>query len=376
MSSSTIDRAQVLAYRVAAQGLHRGAASVAELDVLDLGVQEAMGHPAAYAYAARLPDGADLAPPVGPGEDLALAWTFRGAPHVHRRSDLNAVTAALWPMSEADATGRLNETGPSVAKAGIDALDQFGRATEAMHAVVSSSIAKGAASTAVTERLPDVMRRDCRPCQARHVSDSAMRATSLPAGVELEPGTAPPVLVRRVRARRPKRTDTAALARLASHYLRLLGPAGPAEVAGYLGVRRADLVEHAWPADLVEVDVDGRRCWLPADDVDRLTAPYDPEMVRLLGPFDPYLQARDRDLLVPDKAAQKALWPTLGRPGALLVDGEVAGTWRAKATKTGLTLTVEPFAPLPSTRWREVDAEAQRIGEVRSARDIAVTRAG
>ena len=163
-----------------------------------------MGHPAAYAYAARLPSGAELAPPVGPGCDLALVWTFRGAPHVHCRSDLDAVAAALWPMSEADAIGRLNETGPSVSKAGIAALEQFGLVTEAMHSVVASSVAKGAASTAVTQLLPDVLHRECRPCKARHVSDSAMRATALPAGVELEPGTAPPVLIHRMRARRPR----------------------------------------------------------------------------------------------------------------------------------------------------------------------------
>ena len=105
-----ITREQVMAFRVAAQGLSREAGSVDELAVLDLGVQQAMGHPAALAFAARLPEGADVRPMIGPGEDLALAWTLRGAPHVHRRRDLDALARALVPLSEADATGRLNET--------------------------------------------------------------------------------------------------------------------------------------------------------------------------------------------------------------------------------------------------------------------------
>jgi hypothetical protein len=99
-----------------------------------------------------------------------------------------------------------------------------------------------------------------------------------------------------------------------------------------------------------------------------------PDVVRLLGAFDPYLQARDRDLIVPDKAVQKALWPVLGRPGALFVDGEVAGTWRTKASGTKLTITVEAFGPLPESVWKRVDEEAERIAEVRAAKDVTVAR--
>src|SRR4051794_18163899 len=94
-----VSRAQVLAYRVAVQGLHREANSVGDLAVLDIGVQEAMGQPAGYAFASRLADVANADPPVGPGHRLALAWTLRGAPHVHRRADLDALAGALWPLS-------------------------------------------------------------------------------------------------------------------------------------------------------------------------------------------------------------------------------------------------------------------------------------
>jgi hypothetical protein len=291
---------------------------------------------------------------------------------VHRRTDLDAVAAALVPLSEADAAGRLNETGPSVARAGISALDQYATAVREMRAVVVDPTAKGAASTAVSQRLPAVMLRDCRVCRARHISDSAMRAAALAAGLELQPGTAPPVLQRRRGAKLPKRPDTAALARLAVAYLRLLGPATPAEVADYCAVRRADLQQH-WPDGLAEVSVDGRTAWLPADAVDAVRAAPDPEVVRLLGPFDPWVQARDRDLIVPDRSRHKALWPVLGRPGVVLADGEIVATWRTRSSGTKLSISVEPFAPLGPAVRRAIGEEAERVAGVRGARSVTIS---
>jgi hypothetical protein len=245
-----------------------------------------------------------------------------------------------------------------------------------MREVVTSPTAKGAASTQVTRRLPAGMGRDCRACKAVHVSDSAMRASAPAAGLELEPGTAPPVLVPRRGAKRPSGPDPAAVRRLALGYLTYLGPAGIGEFAGYLEARRAD-VEALWPEDeLVEVSVEGRSAALRSADVDRLRKAPPPELVRLLGPFDPYLQARDRDLIVPDRSVHKLLWPVLGRPGVLLVDGEVAGTWRTKASGTRLTITVTPFAALPDSVWRRVEEEAERVAQVRGSADVTVKRAG
>jgi hypothetical protein len=366
------DREQVLAYRLSAQGLHRTSRSPARLAVLDIGVQDAAGEQARLAFDARL----GATPPAdvyGPGHPLALVWSLRGAPHVHRRAELDGIAGALFPLSEADAAGRLNETGPSVERAGIAALEQFGLAVDAMHSVVTRSSAKGAVSTAVSRKLPEVMLRDCRACRARHLSDSAMRVALLAAGLELQPGTSPPVLLRRPMAGRPDGPDRPALTALLRAYLRLLGPATVGEAAGYVDARRAD-VEPVWPDRLVPVEVDGRVTWLPAEAVPDFENPPEPALVRILGASDPYLQARDRAVLVPDKSRHKVLWPVLGRPMVLLVDGEVSGTVRPKASGKRLTLRVEPFGSLPSARWEAVQAEAERVAAVRGFELAAVQR--
>ena len=356
-------REQVIAYRVAAQQLDRSARTARGLAVLDIGVQDGAGESARLAFDARLPS----TPPVdlfGPGSSLALVWSLRGAPYVHRRRDLPELAAALYPLSEADATQRLGETGPSVDRAGIEALEQFATAAAAMREAVARPTAKGAASTAVTKAIPEPMRRPCRGCRTRHISDPAMRVAALPAGLELLPGTSPPVLQRFASSKLVSKPNRAALTKLARAYLALLGPATPAHVASYLDVRRADL-EAVWPDDLVEVTIGKTTTWLPAECRRRFDAARPPQLVRLLSGFDPYLQARDRELIVPTTSQHKALWPVLGRPGAVFVDGEVAGTWRPKASGTKLTIALDLFARVPAAAREQIDAEAERVAAVR-----------
>jgi hypothetical protein len=153
-------------------------------------------------------------------------------------------------------------------------------------------------------------------------------------------------------------------------YLRLLGPATPSEVAKFLGTTQAEI--RAWPEGLTEVAVDGQRAWLP-DRVEALRSASAPPMVRLLPPSDPYLQARDRDLLVPDRGRQKAVWRALAKPGALLVDGEIAGVWRARlAGRATLEVTVTEFDPPAARRRDAVHDEAGRVAAARGTGGVRV----
>src|SRR3954470_5988927 len=108
-----IDRGTALAYRVQALGLTRprpkdpGAADLLGLGVLDLGVQDTPPGSARLSIATRL--GAELDPF---GDDrVAMAWTTRGSPHLHRFDELPRFADALWPLSDKDAGARLGGGG-------------------------------------------------------------------------------------------------------------------------------------------------------------------------------------------------------------------------------------------------------------------------
>ena len=358
-----VDRQRVLAYRVAAHQLDRPGVRPADLAVLDLGAQDTPYGSARLALAARVPAATGL-----DDDRLELVWSTRGAPHLHRRAGLPALAAALWPLSDADAARRIAGQIRDGAALGLAA---FRATAEAFRAVVTTEMDKGEVSRAVSDRIPAELSYDCRACAARHVSGALFQQAGLAGGVRLV------VSGRSARlaplAHWPGPPEAAAgTAALVLAYLRLHGPATVGDVAGFLGTTATEL-RRVWPTGLAEVRVDGRSAWLPADRLDALRTAEPVPLVRLLPPGDPFLQARDRDLLVPERAHQQQLWRMLGNPGALLVAGEVAGTWRARQAARGrLELTVTPFARLSKRIGRDLDAEAETVRAARGAAEVRV----
>ena len=351
---ATLTRRQVLDLRVHVQQLDRASGDLADTAVLDLGVQDTGPDGGRWALALRGVDVAALR-----GDELATVWTIRGAPHLYRRADLPGVAAATAPFSDADAGKRIFDAAKPLEAAGISNLEGLDVVAATMRSVVTAPMVKGEMSGRLTELLPAPYLRFCRPCDATHVHEMPFRLAALRAGLELEPGTSPPVL-RPVPGLAPVDTVPERLD-VVRGYLRLLGPATPRLVAGYLDAPVRD-VQARWPEDAVEVTVDGERRWLLAEDAARLDDVPSATGVALLGPFDLFLQARDRFLLVDEPARAKALWPALGRPGAVLAEGDVAGTWRPRKVGSSLTVVVELWRPL--TREAVTEA-AERLAAFR-----------
>ena len=356
-----MDRDEALARRIAAQELDRPLAPrpVTDAAVLDLGVQDTGRDAASWALANR------GVPVESPAElhatsELALVWSLRGAPHYYRRADLRGVLDATTAYSDADARKRTLDASRPLTAAGIGMLEGLGVVAATMHEVVDRPTPKGELSAALTARLPEPYLRWCNPCQATHVYEQTFRLAVLAAGLELEPGTSPPVLHRIPGWRRspalgdPERAP--AHLRLVDAYLRLCGPSTPAATATFLDVPPVVVKEH-WPAEV------------PA-----LPEPADTRgLVRLLGPFDLWLQARDRDVVVPDTTRHKTLWPTIGRPGAVLVGTEVVGTWRPKAAGPRLTITVDAWDRVARADRALVEEQAERLAAHRGVTLTQVT---
>ena len=58
-------------------------------------------------------------------------------------------------------------------------------------------------------------------------------------------------------------------------------------------------------------------------------------------------------------ARAQEVWRAVSGPGALLVDGEVAGTWRYRRTERELTVT--PFEGLTAARRKQAEAGARLV---------------
>jgi hypothetical protein len=352
-----IDRRQVTSFRVRAQQLDRARGALAHTAVLDIGVQDTGPDGARWALATRGVDVAALS-----GQDLILLWTVRGAPHLYRRADVGKVAAAVEPFSDADAGKRIYDASKPLKAAGIGNLAALDEVAAHMRAIVRKPRVKGDVSGRLANVMPGPYLRFCRACDATHLYEMPFRLAALRAGLELQLDTSPPVLQRITgftKAAAPgDRFD------LIRAYLRLLGPATPKHVADYLDAPLKD-VKARWPDDVIEVIVGRETRSLLAADEKALTSA-DATLTRLLGPFDLFLQARDRATLVPDTAHAKQLWPVLGRPGAVLVDGELVGTWRPRGSGKALTVAVQPWHKLSDATRKAVTEQAERLAACRA----------
>jgi hypothetical protein len=146
---------------------------------------------------------------------------------------------------------------------------------------------------------------------------------------------------------------------LARRYLHVFGPATPEAFAVWAGIapREGRAAFEALGTSLIPVRTPVGEAWiLVRDEPPFRASPTSPAPARLLPSGDAFflLQENDRALLVPDADRRRALWTSRVWPGALLVAGEVVGTWRrAKAT-----VTVHPWRRLSRAARDVVEAEA------------------
>lgn len=237
-----------------------------------------------------------------------------------------------------------------------------------MRDIVSKPTVKGEMSAQLTNRVTEPYLRFCRPCNATHLYEMPFRLAALQAGLELQPDTSPPVLERIPGWRRRPFSATGADADsrfdVIRGYLRFYGPATPAHVASFLDAPVRDVKAH-WPVDAEEIEVNGEKRWILEQDREDLFGSPTDSSTRLLGPFDPYVQLKDRETLVPDPTAQKTVWPTLGRPGTVVVGGTITGLWRPRASGKKLKVAITPWGTWSRSARAAVAEQAEILAEFR-----------
>jgi hypothetical protein len=161
---------------------------------------------------------------------------------------------------------------------------------------------------------------------------------------------------------RPEIDPPAARRELARRYLHVFGPAtteGFARWAG-IGAREAAAAFDGLSRALEPVRTPVGDAWILARDEQAFREPSGPPAAaRLLPSGDTYylLWGAQRELLVPDAGRRGELWTSRVWPGAVLLAGEVAGTWRRDQGR----LTVDPWRRYSRAERDAVEAEAASL---------------
>ncbi|HET7128904.1 MAG TPA: crosslink repair DNA glycosylase YcaQ family protein [Gaiellaceae bacterium] len=150
---------------------------------------------------------------------------------------------------------------------------------------------------------------------------------------------------------------------LARRFLHVFGPSEPAAFAGWAGIGedKAARVFAELEPELVPVRAPLGEARVLALDEATIREPAAPTTgVRLLPSGDAYtlgVTRAERAFLLPDEDQRGALWTPRVWPGAVLVDGKIAGTWR----RAKRVITIDAWRKLSGAAREAVVAEAEAL---------------
>jgi Winged helix DNA-binding domain len=161
---------------------------------------------------------------------------------------------------------------------------------------------------------------------------------------------------------RPEIDPREARLELARRYLHVYGPTTPAAFARWAGIGSAGgrAAFDALAGEVLAVSTPVGEGWILESDERSFRATASAAApARLLPSGDPYflLHGVDRELLVTDGRRRGELWTPRVWPGALLVEGEVVGTWR----RADAMVAIQTWRRLSAAERQAVEAEADSL---------------
>ena len=321
-TSLELTREQILAFRRRVGGLEQRAP--ASPDALRraawAGLQDSMPRAALLSLHARIED-------VGPStwEDPALAqlWGPRFSTYVVPARDFALFSLGRHPES---AKGR----------------ERAERVAAQLHAALGGT------------RMTD---RDVAAALGVHSNLFRYAATTGTVAIRWEGARAPVVWT----VPAPDIAPAEARRELARRYLHVFGPATAEGFGEWAGVKPSPAAAAfaALEGEILAVRTPLGEAWLLPEDEPAMRAETTATPTRLLPSGDAYwlLAGAERALLVPDAERRARLWTPRVWPGALLVDGEIRGTWR----RAQHTVRVETWERLSPAARAAVEAEAATL---------------
>lgn len=389
-----VTSSQLLPFRLKSQHLLERQPGSALLDVAGAcGVQNTPPGTAALALRARIVGLTAKAVDHALYEDKVLlqAWSRRTVPCLFPTADASTFTVGLLPEAEEEIRAMIYGVETALEKVGITAQRVVTLAAEGAHQILDGRrLTKDELGLELARWAPPFLDE----AQRSAWQSPSMYAPGQSLGESMMRFALPLVALRGSCCHAERRGNQAYLARpdqwlakplpemsaqeararLARRYLHCYGPSTPQHFAEWAGISPAQAAQ-SWSlieSELLEVQVEDRRSWLLAGDLNDLQSALDVQGVRFLPPHDPFLELRDRLTLVPDKSWQARVWRTVGNPGVLLVDGRFAGIWRPQKKGRSLQVQIEPFLVIPNSRMVEIEAEAEGMAAFRGCDRIDI----
>ncbi|MDL2325334.1 winged helix DNA-binding domain-containing protein [Ruminococcaceae bacterium OttesenSCG-928-A16] len=132
--------------------------------------------------------------------------------------------------------------------------------------------------------------------------------------------------------------------KLVRKFLRCYGPTTVDCFASWLGCspKQARRLWGTVEKELLAVQVEGKTRYLLAAEKERLQlAQSDDERLLLLAPHDPYLDLKDRTIILENAALHKEVWKYVANPGVVLKGGQIIGRWKNKKLKEELDFSIQ-----------------------------------
>lgn len=156
---------------------------------------------------------------------------------------------------------------------------------------------------------------------------------------------------------------------LVRRFVHCYGPTTLDSLRAWLGSSRKQ-ARRLWEAaseEMESVRFEGKTCFALSSDRESLLDASDcTARLLLLGAHDPYLDLRDRNVILQDRSLQKLVWKYVGNPGAILDGGKVVGIWKTKAIKGKIDVSMTLWDDTPHVKRKQLVALAEQYAAFRS----------